>query len=97
MANYADILNVICLYSHSLRGSTVLPTTQWVTWLRHRAFIYFLLTHCVIAQHCSVVTCMTSKSTDKPEILTRCRSETPENFITKIVCSLVNADRTQQW
>jgi len=24
MANYADILNVLCLYSHSLRGSTVL-------------------------------------------------------------------------
>jgi len=26
MANYADILNVICLYRHSLRGSTLLPT-----------------------------------------------------------------------
>jgi len=23
MSNYADILNLICLYSHSLRGSTV--------------------------------------------------------------------------
>jgi len=32
VANYADILNVICLYSHSLRGSTVLPT---IPWLRH--------------------------------------------------------------
>jgi len=28
MANYTDILNVICLYSHSLRGSTV-------PWLHH--------------------------------------------------------------
>ena len=26
MVNYADLLTVICLYSHSLRGSTVLPT-----------------------------------------------------------------------
>jgi len=31
MANYADIINVIYLYSHSLRGSTVL-------WLRHPVF-----------------------------------------------------------
>jgi len=30
MANYADILNVICLYSHSLHGSTVLPTTLYL-------------------------------------------------------------------
>jgi len=27
MANYIDILNVVCLYAHSLRGSTVLRTT----------------------------------------------------------------------
>jgi len=30
MANYADLLNVLYLYSHSLRGSTVLPTIPWV-------------------------------------------------------------------
>jgi len=30
MANYANILNVICLYSHSLRGSTVLPAIPWL-------------------------------------------------------------------
>jgi len=30
MANYAEILTVICLYNHSLRGSTVLPTTPWL-------------------------------------------------------------------
>jgi len=31
MANYADIFNVICLYSYSLRGSTVLQTPPRVT------------------------------------------------------------------
>jgi len=30
IANYADILIVTCLYSHSLRGSTVLPHTPWL-------------------------------------------------------------------
>jgi len=39
MVNYADLLTVICLYSHSLRGSTVLPT---IPWLRHRAFTHFI-------------------------------------------------------
>jgi len=40
MANYIDILNVVCLYGRSLRGSTVLPT---IPWLRHRVFIYLFL------------------------------------------------------
>jgi len=39
MAYFADILNVIYLYSHSLRGSTVLPAYSW---LRHRVFIHFI-------------------------------------------------------
>jgi len=37
MANYADILNVIFLYSHSLSGSTV---RRIIPWLRQRVFIY---------------------------------------------------------
>jgi len=50
MANYADLLNVMYLYSHSLRGSTVLPTTLWV---RHHGFIqsrpYFITSGCYCA------------------------------------------------
>jgi len=35
MVNYADILNAMCLYCHSLRGSTVLPTIPCARpWLR---------------------------------------------------------------
>ena len=42
-----------------------------------------IITGCAVAQHCSVVT-MTSKVNGKTGTLTPCRSETPENFITKI-------------